>query len=295
MPTIEVINHTAHMKRRTEKIQYIILHYSASTRSNKGSADGTVKTLDSRGYSSDYAVDDNTIIQFADDPANWQSTACQAWSSKNGTEAGRYAKNANSISIEMSSLLGAGGKWDPNDPKFGFSDAVLENTAYLCKMLIAKYNIQKDHIIRHYDIMGKRCPGIRGWNLGPGSASEEEFKKFVDSLYSGSPYVPSEIEYEQTDYTYTPTVANVASNTGVTPNISGASNIVSRLESATRQNENILKQVNRKNEFETLVNKMTNEAPKMGREIIITSELYDSNILKGNQEARKDILNDDKK
>lgn len=44
----------------------------------------------------------------------------------------------------------------------------------------------------------------------------------------------------------------------------------------------------RKDAFETLRNKMTEDAPNMGREIIHTTELYDSNILKSGQESKKE-------
>ena len=291
MATIQVINHTDNMKRRSEKIQYIILHYSASTQSGKNAAMGTVRTLDSRGYSSDFAVDDNVIIQFAPDPAEWQSTAVQKPNSK-GTPAGQGARNANAVSIEMSSTLDKGGKWVANDPHFRFTQQVLENTAYLCKMLIAKYKIPKQNVIRHYDIMGKCCPGIVGWNKGSGSPDDNEYRAFVDSLYSGKAYTAPEPNYEYT--TYYADNSTTSSGTKVTTkseqiNIPGTSNNVQRLAEAAKEKAGMLKQDDkRKNEFESLVTAMTNNAPQMGRDIMLTSELYGSNILKGNQESRKE-------
>ena len=288
MPSIQVINHTNNMKRRSGKIQYIILHYSASTQSRNGSAMGTVRTLDERGYSSDFAVDDENIIQFAPDPALWQSTAVQKPDS-NGTTAGQNARNANAVSIEMSSTLDKGGEWEANDPHFRFTPQVLENTAYLCKMLIAKYNIPKQNVIRHYDIMGKCCPGIIGWNR-----DETEYIKFVNSLYSGGTYVPPEPNYEYVSYASTggsgsKGSGSSSSNNGEPVNIPGLSNNVGRLASVSRRNENILKQdEQRKEQFNSLVTAMTNNAPMMGRDILITSELYDSNILKGDQESKKE-------
>lgn len=49
----------------------------------------------------------------------------------------------------------------------------------------------------------------------------------------------------------------------------------------------------RKNEFEALRNKMTSDAPDMGRDIINSSELYDSNILKNGQESKIEIRQKD--
>jgi hypothetical protein len=83
--------------------------------------------------------------------------------------------------------------------------------------------------------------------------------------------------------------SSYSSSSGLTSNISGASNTVSRLAARKRENENILKQDDaRKGEFESMVNAMASAAPKMGRDILMTGELYDSNILKGNQESRKE-------
>ena len=70
----------------------------------------------------------------------------------------------------------------------------------------------------------------------------------------------------------------------------GASNEVYKLSTATRPyDNNILKPSDdRKGEFEALRTQMTNNAPNMGRKIYHTSELYNSNILKGDQESKTD-------
>lgn len=83
----------------------------------------------------------------------------------------------------------------------------------------------------------------------------------------------------------TPGVSNVPINI---PNVP---NKVSKLASVSRQNDNILKQSdNRKSEFESLRNSMVANTPEMGREILMTSELYDSNILKGSQESKTERI-----
>ena len=177
------------MFKRTSTIQYIILHYSASTTSGKNNAMNTLRTLNTRELSSDFAVDDNLIIQLADDITKWASTAVQRWSSS-GTPAGKNANNNNSVSIEMSSTLANGGKWVPNDPHFYFTDEVLANTRYLCKLLVKEFNIPPERVIRHYDIMGKCCPGIIGWNLGKGSDNDNLYREFVASIFDGEEVEP---------------------------------------------------------------------------------------------------------
>ena len=44
------------------------------------------------------------------------------------------------------------------------SDKVVNNTIKLVKYLMKKYNIPKSNVVRHYDISGKLCPGVEGWN-----------------------------------------------------------------------------------------------------------------------------------
>ena len=79
------------------------------------------------------------------------------------------------------------------------------------------------------------------------------------------------------------------STKNVEQNIPGVSNSIMRLSSANKKDKSVLKQDDaRKQEFESLVTLMSNNAPKMGRDVIITSELFDSNILKGNQESTKE-------
>lgn len=67
-------------------------------------------------------------------------------------------------------------------------------------------------------------------------------------------------------------------------------NKVIMLASASKQKTGeLLKQGDgRKTEFSGLLNKMVNSTPQMGREIITVSEneLYDVNILKGDQESK---------
>ena len=44
-----------------------------------------------------------------------------------------------------------------------------------------KFNIDKDHVVRHYDISGKLCPGILGWNN-----AEEVYDKNTGKRISGA-------------------------------------------------------------------------------------------------------------
>ena len=45
-----------------------------------------------------------------------------------------------------------------------FTDATLNNAIKLAKILMRKYNIPIERVVRHYDISGKVCPGVLHWN-----------------------------------------------------------------------------------------------------------------------------------
>lgn len=111
------------------------------------------------------------------------------------------------------------------------------------------------------------------------------------TVMNGAPSVQESMQSMYADNVTEPDTRRTgySSSNGWTSNISGVSNNVMRLSSVSRENDNVLKQDDaRKGEFESMVNAMASAAPKMGRDIIITSEMYDANILKGSQESRKE-------
>ena len=63
-----------------------------------------------------------------------------------------------------------------NDKSYSFTEAAVNNAVELVRYLMVEYNIPADRVIRHYDVNGKPCPGIYGWNTESGS--EAEWKKF---------------------------------------------------------------------------------------------------------------------
>ena len=52
----------------------------------------------------------------------------------------------------------------PNHVGWKFTKEVIDNTVKLTKILMQKFNIPITNVIRHYDVSGKLCPGIIGWN-----------------------------------------------------------------------------------------------------------------------------------
>ena len=176
-------------------IQYIAIHYTAGSRSTKGQAMQARNVFLQRSASADFVVDDGTIVQVNPDLRNYY-----CWSvgdAKNKwTGGGRlYGKavNKNTVSIEICSTLRSGTTaQQPNHEGWSLSDAAVEQARRLVRHLMNLYGIPKERVIRHYDVSGKLCPGIPGWNDGPlfdtrgrqtsGKSDSRKWEAFVASL-----------------------------------------------------------------------------------------------------------------
>lgn len=154
-------------KLANRQIKYIAVHYTAGASSAPGRAKGMKSSWEkTHRASADFGIDDRDIVQFNIDPKNYYT-----WSvgdKKNPFSGGGrlygIATNRNTISIEICSNLKKG--YDAN--KVGhegwyFTEAELENAVKLTKILMKKFNIDIDHVIRHYDVSGKSCPAVVGW------------------------------------------------------------------------------------------------------------------------------------
>lgn len=156
------------------QIKYIAVHYTAGASSKAGSAKAVrnvfVKRCSQKGKkggSADFAVDDEQIVQFNPNLRNyycWSVGDAKNRYSSGGRLYGK-AKNSNTISIEVCSNLAKGTSSDAaNHAGWTFTDKELELTRKLIRYLMAKYNVPKSNVVRHYDVSGKLCPGIIGWN-----------------------------------------------------------------------------------------------------------------------------------
>ena len=123
---------------RTQPIQYIVVHYTANkgdTAQNNLDYFARVKT----GTGAHYFVDENEVCQSVKDTD-------VAWHCGSDHPAHPYCRNANSMGVEMCDSVGA------------VPAATMARTAALVRELMGRYNIPADHVLRHYDVTGKRCP-----------------------------------------------------------------------------------------------------------------------------------------
>ena len=126
---------------RSKDIEYIVIHYT----SNKG---------DTAKNNIDYFAREKNIKAsahyFVDENEVWQSVldTDTAWHCGAKTYRHKYCRNANSLGIEICML----------DKNGNIRLKSIANAIKLTKMLMQKYNISIDNIIRHYDVTGKDCP-----------------------------------------------------------------------------------------------------------------------------------------
>lgn len=172
---------TTYSKNRP--IKYIVIHYTAGTSSKPGNAVANAEWFGKTEAqaSADFVVDDDNIVQINGDIKNRYCWAVggSKYNTKGGSLYGT-AKNQNCISIEVCSTNSSGKITYPNDSRYTFTEKVIDRAVELTNYLMEKYSIDINHVIRHYDVNGKECPGIYGWNADSGS--EEKWKAFKKRL-----------------------------------------------------------------------------------------------------------------
>ena len=148
------------------KPKYIVIHYTAGSSSKSGKAESLYDVFLSKKASTDFAVDDKNIVQFNPDIDNYYCWAIgdSKKKSSSGASLHRKATNKNTINIEICSNLISGTRDVANHSGWSFSEASLDNAAKITKIIMKKYNIPIENVIRHYDASGKVCPGVIGWN-----------------------------------------------------------------------------------------------------------------------------------
>lgn len=129
--------------------KWLVVHFTANdgdnaTNNGKYFKNNVVKA------SAHYFVDDDTVVQSVEE----EYVAYAVGGKKlNGTKGAKYygvCTNYNSISIELCDTV--------KDGKYNVSAKTRLNAVELAKDIVKRHNIDKDHVIRHYDVTGKNCP-----------------------------------------------------------------------------------------------------------------------------------------
>ena len=132
---------------RTQPVRYIVMHYTANNGDTAKNNCDYYHRVGGLQASAHYFCDEHGAMQSVRE--------CDtAWHC--GAEAGqRYwhpeCRNGNSIGIEMCSRKRA-------DGSYYIKPETVANAATLAKDIMQRYGIDTEHVVRHYDVTGKRCP-----------------------------------------------------------------------------------------------------------------------------------------
>lgn len=161
---------SVHVSKLANRIPlYLAIHFTAGSNSNAGRAQNVYNTFVSRSASADFAVDDRDMVQFNPDIKNYYCWAVGDTKNPYSNGGSLYGKatNKNTISIEICSTCVPATTTavsNPNHSGWSFTEATIDNAVRLAKIIMKKYNIPLERVVRHYDISGKICPGVIGWN-----------------------------------------------------------------------------------------------------------------------------------
>lgn len=148
--------------KRTQKIEWIVMHYTANDGDSDESNGRYFQQPINPVASAHYFVDDDSITRSV--PDDYVAYHCGAQTYRHP-----YCRNANSIGVELCDAK--------RDGRVMATNRTIANAAELVYQLCKQYKIPYDHIIRHYDVMGKKCPAY--W---VGNDGLEKFRKQVEEV-----------------------------------------------------------------------------------------------------------------
>ena len=129
---------------RTQPVRYIVMHYTANNGDTAKNNCDYYHRVGGLQASAHYFVDEHGAMQSVHEgDTAWHCGARAYWHPE--------CRNANSIGIEMCSRKRA-------DGSYYIKPETVANAAALAKDIMQRYGIDTDHVLRHYDVTGKRCP-----------------------------------------------------------------------------------------------------------------------------------------
>ena len=134
--------------RGGNSIKYIVVHYTAG---NGDTAMNNAQYFHNNSglqASAHYFVDEHSVVQSVRETDG-------AWHCGGPLESSHHplhniCMNRNSLGVEMCS--------DKVDGKYVITAQTVDRAVELVRWLMDKYDIDADHVVRHYDVTGKDCP-----------------------------------------------------------------------------------------------------------------------------------------
>ena len=129
---------------RTLPVRYIVMHYTANNGDTAKNNCDYYHRVGGLQASAHYFVDEHGAMQSVrEGDTAWHCGARAYWHPE--------CRNGNSIGIEMCSRKRA-------DGSYYIKPETVANAAALAREIMQRYGIDTDHVLRHYDVTGKRCP-----------------------------------------------------------------------------------------------------------------------------------------
>ena len=129
---------------RTQPVRYIVMHYTANNGDTARNNCDYYHRVGGLQASAHYFVDEHGAMQSVrEGDTAWHCGARAYWHPE--------CRNGNSIGIEMCSRKRA-------DGSYYIKPETVANAATLAKDIMQRYGIDTEHVVRHYDVTGKRCP-----------------------------------------------------------------------------------------------------------------------------------------
>ena len=129
---------------RTQPVRYIVMHYTANNGDTARNNCDYYHRVGGLQASAHYFVDEHGAMQSVrEGDTAWHCGARAYWHPE--------CRNANSIGIEMCSRKRA-------DGSYYIKPETVANAAALAREIMQRYGIDTEHVVRHYDVTGKRCP-----------------------------------------------------------------------------------------------------------------------------------------
>lgn len=168
--------------RNGQKIEWIVCHYPVAPGcSAKWCADYYNRTTEKK--SAHYAISATQTESIV--PCAFAAWHCSIKDKK--VYCG--ANNWNSIGIDLMDNKLCKKTCSVKDTDWYIPEATLERAAYLIAYLMNQYNIDIDHVVRHYDVTRKWCPrplmgdDINQYYKISGNQKWAEFKTRIMSIY----------------------------------------------------------------------------------------------------------------
>ena len=129
---------------RTQPVRYIVMHYTANNGDTAKNNCDYYHRVGGLQASAHYFVDEHGAMQSVrEGDTAWHCGARAYWHPE--------CRNGNSIGIEMCSRKRA-------DGSYYIKPETVANAATVAKDIMQRYGIDTEHVVRHYDVTGKRCP-----------------------------------------------------------------------------------------------------------------------------------------